>query len=97
MSLRRIEKLADLAWAICRERGWRSIPPRWEMGSANLHLEVSELIEAVRGKHGNPIEEAGDVLFVLLSIIREYDLDLEAVVAHIEQKATANHRDFLGG
>jgi len=33
-----------------------------------LHLEASELIEALRGKHGDPLSEAADVLLVLMSI-----------------------------
>jgi hypothetical protein len=33
-----------------------------------LHLEASELIEALRGKHGDPKSEAADVLLVLMSI-----------------------------
>jgi hypothetical protein len=33
-----------------------------------LHLEASKLIEALRGKHGDPLSEAADALLVLMSI-----------------------------
>jgi hypothetical protein len=40
----------------------------WTHRGAYLHLEASELIEAIRGKRGEPVKEAADVLLVLMSI-----------------------------
>lgn len=51
--------------AMCRARGWSM---HWTHRGAYLHLESSELIEAIRGKHGDPMLEAADVLLVLMSI-----------------------------
>lgn len=51
--------------AMCKRRGWSM---HWTHRGAYLHLESSELIEAIRGKHGDPLKEAADVLLVLMSI-----------------------------
>jgi NTP pyrophosphatase (non-canonical NTP hydrolase) len=51
--------------AMCNQRGWDL---HWTSRGAYLHLESSELIEALRGKRGNPLSEAADVLLVLMSI-----------------------------
>ena len=45
--------------SICKKRGWSL---HWTHRGAYLHLEASELIEAIRGKRGDPILEAADVL-----------------------------------
>jgi hypothetical protein len=50
---------------MCKKRGWSL---HWTSRGAYLHLEASELIEAIRGKHGDPLSEAADVLLVLMSI-----------------------------
>lgn len=51
--------------AMCKARGWSL---HWTHRGAYLHLESSELIEALRGKRGDPLGEAADVLLVLMSI-----------------------------
>lgn len=60
-----LDKLAAEVLAVCRRRGWST---HWTHRGAYLHLESSELIEAVRGKRGDPKLEAADVLIVLMSI-----------------------------
>lgn len=62
-----LESLASQVVAVCQHRGWSL---HWTERGAYLHLESSELIEAVRGKRGDIAKEAGDVLFVLLSILQ---------------------------
>ncbi len=62
---------------ICRQRNWSL---HWTARGAYLHLEASELIEAIRGKHGVPMEEAADVLIVLMSITEHAGIDWQAVV-----------------
>jgi NTP pyrophosphatase (non-canonical NTP hydrolase) len=57
--------LAAYVVEMCRHRGWSM---HWTHRGAYLHLEASELIEAIRGKHGDPLKEAADVLLVLMSI-----------------------------
>lgn len=54
----------------------------WTHRGAYLHLEASELIEAVRGKgNSNPTDEAGDVLLVLMSITQHAGINFNDVVA----------------
>ena len=57
----------------------------WLHGGCYLHLESSEFIEALRGK-GDPIEELGDVLLVLLSVAYHYKLDIGAAIEKIYEK-----------
>ena len=52
-----------------------------------LHLEVSELIEALRGKRGNAEHEAADVLFQLLTIIRSRRLNIDRILKRLEKLA----------
>ena len=51
--------------AMCKKRGWSL---KWADRGCYLHLESSELIESLRGKRGEPVAEAADVLLVLMSI-----------------------------
>lgn len=51
--------------AMCKRRGWSL---KWADRGCYLHLESSELIESLRGKRGEPVAEAADVLLVLMSI-----------------------------
>ena len=51
--------------AMMNHRGWSF---HWTERSAYLHLEVSELTEAVRGKHGDTLDESADVLITLLAL-----------------------------
>lgn len=66
----------------CKRRKWKR---DWTNGGVYLHLEASEFIEALRGK-GDPEEEAGDVLFVLTSMMEEAGLEPERVLARLEEK-----------
>lgn len=57
--------LAKQVLEVCKKRGWSL---HWTHRGVYLHLESSELIESLRGKEGVPLNEAADVLFVLMSI-----------------------------
>jgi NTP pyrophosphatase (non-canonical NTP hydrolase) len=82
-----INDLADKSIAVCRLHEWERT---WNNGGCYLHLEVSEFIEALRGKGDeSPASEAGDVLFVLLSMLRAHDIDLAEVFDHINKKCDA--------
>jgi hypothetical protein len=63
--------------SVCRERGWNL---HWTHRGAYLHLEASELIEALRGKRGDPLHEAADVLLVLMSITQSAGLPWRSVL-----------------
>lgn len=72
-----IEALAGDVLAVCKQRGWSL---HWTHRGAYLHLESSELIEAVRGKRGDVLGEAGDVLLVLMSITENAGISFGQVV-----------------
>jgi hypothetical protein len=78
-----LELLPARVLEVCERRGWST---RWTERGAYLHLEASELIEAVRGKEGDPLEEAADVLFVLMSITEANDLPWDRVVSRLAGK-----------
>lgn len=79
-----LDALAQRAVDLCKQHGWGL---GWKNRGVILHLEASELIEAVRGKGESTIEaEAGDVLFALLSILGHHDIAFEDVVETIEAK-----------
>ena len=80
--------LPQRAIEVCRRRGWDT---HWTERGAYLHLEASELIEAVRGKRGKPAEEAvaeeaADVLFVLMSITEAQGLPWNKVLEQLAYK-----------
>ena len=78
--------LDKMAWRVvqmCTTRNWSM---HWTHRGAYLHLESSELIEAIRGKHGDPLEEAGDVLLVLMSITEYHGIPFTQVIDQAEKK-----------
>jgi len=56
---------------VCESKNWRK---DWVRGGCYMHLEVSEFIEALRGK-GDPVEELGDVLFTIFAVADHYGID----------------------
>lgn len=57
---------------ICEVQGYKK---DWSRGGCYMHLEVSEFIEALRGK-GDPEDELGDVLFTILAVADYYGVDV---------------------
>ena len=78
----RLAKLAELALEECDRNEWSRT---WSGGGCYLHLEVSEFIEALRGK-GDPEAEAADVWFVLLSMMSANGVDVDRVIERLEQR-----------
>jgi hypothetical protein len=78
-----LEKLPPRVLAMCKKRGWSL---HWTHRGAYLHLESSELIEAIRGKHGDPADEAGDVLLVLMSITEYAGIPFSTVLTKATTK-----------
>ena len=68
---------------MCKKREW---PLHWTHRGAYLHLESSELIEAIRGKRGEPVDEAGDVLLVLMSITEHEGIPFTQVIESAKEK-----------
>ena len=80
MELKDLAKIAD---SFCKSKGWIQ---DWKLGGCYLHLESSELIESLRGKRGNPAEEASDVLTALLSMTEYYGIDTDEIIESFIQK-----------
>jgi NTP pyrophosphatase (non-canonical NTP hydrolase) len=73
-----IDQLAAEVIEVCKARNWSL---HWTARGAYLHLEASELIEAIRGKgNSTPQAEAADVLIVLMSITQNAGIRFSGVV-----------------
>ena len=72
---------------VCDKHKWTK---NWSQGGCYIHLEVSEFIEACRGK-GDPEDELGDVLFTLLAVADYYGIDPMLAI----NKNTEKHRRIL--
>lgn len=64
-------------------RGWSF---DWPERSGYAHGELSELVEAVRGKHGDVVDEAGDVLLACLMGLVPESVSLAECLAAAERK-----------
>jgi len=82
-SKQNLDEMATRVVNMCRARQWSL---HWTHRGAYLHLEASELIEAIRGKHGDPLSEAGDVLLVLMSIVEAAGLKFSDVIKRANEK-----------
>ncbi len=80
----RLEEVALKAQQVCTQQGWKR---GWSSGGCYLHLEVSEFIEALRGKGDEkPEDEAADILFVLLSMLKGHGISPDAVLEILDAK-----------
>ena len=75
--------LQERTLRVCHQEGWAR---GWTAAGCCLHLEASEFIEACRGKQGDPVEEAGDVLFVLLSMAADYGIGIDEIAIGLISK-----------
>lgn len=79
-----IDEVAAKARRVCEVKGWKR---NWSNGGCYLHLEVSEFIEALRGKgKDSPADEAADVLFVLLSMLHYEGISSQEVLEILDKK-----------
>lgn len=84
-----IDALAARCLRICKTRGWVAGSGQEGLLSRGcyIHLEVSEFIEALRGKGDSPPdEEAADVLFCLLSLLLEKGYSPSKVLLTLSEK-----------
>ena len=87
-----LEAMRKRAFALCRKRSW-SLERNDRLA---LHvMELAELAEALRGKEGDPIEEAGDLLFTALAMIPE-TISMDDVV-RVNREKTARLMDAPPG
>lgn len=78
-----IAELGPRALRLCRKRGWNT---QWDARTAQLLCEVAELADAIRGKRGNPIQEAGDVLLVLASLLEANGITMDSALEEANRK-----------
>lgn len=83
-NLKDLEKLATRCIQVCNKKDWKR---NWSNGGCYLHLEVSEFIEAIRGK-GERYSEAADVLFVLFAMFRQDGMKLKEVFDSLDNLLT---------
>ena len=76
------DSLPDRILAVVRARKWGDA---WPTRYAYLSLEAAELVEAIRGKGGDPTAEAADTLLCLMALCRSAGIDWDAVEAHAAQ------------
>ena len=77
----REDQLGQDLQALADRRGWSK--EDWCERGVYMHLEVSELIEAIRGK-GDPLHEAGDVLVTFTGLLVLAGLSWDDVVTRAE-------------
>ena len=87
-----LDVIAQRALKICQDRGWER---DWSGAGCYLHLEVSEFIESMRNKRGTMVEEAGDVLFVLLSTLAAHGVQISEVLDTMDNKMQMMNLDKL--
>jgi NTP pyrophosphatase (non-canonical NTP hydrolase) len=77
---------------VCDHHKWDK---GWSRGGCYMHLEVSEFIEALRGK-GDPEDELGDVLFTVLAVADYHKLDvIKALERNIEKHKEIIENEML--
>ncbi len=79
-----LESIEEEASKLAADYGWKR---DWKDG-IHLLLESAEFIEALRGK-GDPVREAGDVLLVLLSMLRPNHITLQELLDAAEYNIAA--------
>jgi NTP pyrophosphatase (non-canonical NTP hydrolase) len=71
-----IDAYTEFVKYVCECNKWKK---DWSHGGCYMHLEVSELIEALRGK-GDPEDELGDVLFTVIAVANHHNVDIIAAI-----------------
>jgi len=75
--------LPERVHKLCQLREWKT---DWSSLGCYLHLEVSELIESLRGKGSStPLQESADVLLVLMAITQANGIGWADVLAEVER------------
>jgi len=77
-----VNDLIDRTGRACKTRGWSK---DWAPGGCYLHLEVSEFIEALRGK-GDILDESADVMICFFALLSEYGVTGDMLALATEKK-----------
>ena len=90
-SIKDLQSLADRIGAVARHRDWKK---NWSSGGCYIHLEVSEFIEALRGKGDTtPAAEAGDILVALFAVLDWYKISVADVFENTNKAITKLEQD----
>ena len=81
-----LESLSKRVKEVVKQRKWVK---DWASGGCYIHLEVSEFIEALRGKGGDPVSEAADVMIALFAVLGEYNIDAKDVLSELSKTLKA--------
>lgn len=76
-----LQDYSDRIKHICQQLGWKK---DWASGGCYLHLEASELVEALRGK-GEPTSEAADVIIALLALTSHHDITAKQIMTQLDR------------
>jgi hypothetical protein len=79
--------------AVALKRGW---DVTWSGRLAASVLELSEFIEAVRGKGGDQVDEGADVLNTALCSFAVFDVNIMAILRRLGEKLTKLEAGELG-
>jgi NTP pyrophosphatase (non-canonical NTP hydrolase) len=75
---KKLQELVDRIGHVAQDRNWDK---SCFSGGCYIHLEVSEFIEALRGKgDSTPEEEAGDILVALFAVLDWYKIPIAEVL-----------------
>ena len=83
VSVNYFDRLYKKIKQICDEKDWKT---DWKEGGSYLHLEASEFVESLRGKKGLPEEEFADVMFVLIAMMKDHNIDFKDGFLALENK-----------
>jgi len=76
-----LQDYTDRIKSVCESLDWKK---DWGNGGCYLHLEASELIEALRGK-GEPVSEAADVIIALFALTSHYDITADQILTQLDR------------
>ena len=87
MCTKSIDVVALRVAEICKKKGWGL---GWSGGGCYLLLESAEFIESLRGKGDDPpVEEAADVLFMLLGMLATHGIPPSEALEALDRKCDA--------
>lgn len=78
-----IDVLTSRVISLYERKDW---PLGWADRLSYLILESSEFVEAVRGKGGDPVDEAGDILITVLALIEPNDITFDDMMKAANKK-----------
>jgi len=88
------QDISDHIGEIVRRMGWKK---DWANGGVYIHLEVSEFIEALRGKgESSAVSEAGDVIVSFFAVLDHYGIKVESVLRAAQQNLKNLERQIPG-